>query len=76
MITITRPTFMSLQDWADQLCLDLNPYGVVGRLDDESNWQNWAVQFLNNTSLGRNLPLPYDFDDWREWAELLSRSLA
>jgi len=76
MISITRPTYMNLRDWADQIALDLNPYGVVGRLDDESNWQNWAVQFLNNTTLGRNLPLPYDFDDWRDWAELLARSLA
>jgi hypothetical protein len=60
---------MELRDWADQVALDLDNYGVFGRLDDIDNWQNWAMQFLNNTSLGRNFPLPYDFDDWREWAE-------
>jgi hypothetical protein len=60
---------MGLRDWADQIALDLDSYGTFGRLDEIDNWQNWAMQFLNNTSLGRNFPLPYDFDDWREWAE-------
>lgn len=68
-IRITFPTGMELRDWADQIALDLDNYGAFGRLDDIENWQNWAMQFLNNTSLGRNFPLPYDFDDWRDWAE-------
>ena len=68
-IRITSPTNMGLRDWADQIALDLDSYGTFGRLDEIDNWQNWAMQFLNNTSLGRNFPLPYDFDDWREWAE-------
>jgi hypothetical protein len=34
------------------------------------------MQFLNNTSLGRNFPLPYDFDDWRDWAERFAQSLS
>jgi hypothetical protein len=68
-VRITLPTGMGLQDWADQIALDLDSYGALGRLDDVDNWQNWAMQFINNTTLGRNFPLPYDFDDWREWAE-------
>ena len=68
-IQITAPTGMELRDWADQIALDLDSYGALGRLDDVENWQNWAMQFLNNTTLGRNFPLPYDFEDWREWAE-------
>ena len=68
-VRLTLPTGMQLQDWADQVALDLDSYGALGRLDDVENWQNWAMQFLNNTTLGRNFPLPYDFDDWREWAE-------
>lgn len=73
---LTRPSGMSLRDWADQAALDLDPYGAFGRLQDETQWQDWGMQFLNNTSLGRNLPVPYDFDDWREWAERLSQLLA
>ena len=68
-VRITLPTGMGLRDWADQVALDLDNYGALGRLDDVENWQNWAMQFLNNTTLGRNFPIPYDFDDWRDWAE-------
>ena len=73
---ITRPTYMPLQDWADKMCTDLAQYGVVGRLQDEKAWQDWAVQFLNNASLGRNIPNPYGFEDWKEWAERFCGSLA
>ena len=68
-IRITLPISMELRDWADQIALDLDSYGALGRLDDIEDWQNWAMQFLNNTTLGRNFPLPYDFDNWRDWAE-------
>ena len=66
---VTLPTRMSLMDWADQVALDLDPYGALRRLNDEADWQNWAMQFLNNTSLKENFPVPYHFTDWREWAE-------
>ena len=35
---------------------------------------DWA--FLNNTTIGRNLPIPYVFTDWREWAERLVGALS
>ena len=65
----TLPTGMGLRDWADQIALDLDPYGTFGRLDDEDQWQNWAMQFLNNMTLRENFPIPYSFENWREWAE-------
>jgi hypothetical protein len=68
-VRITIPTGLSLRDWADQISLDLDAFGAFGRLDVEENWQNWAMQFLNNTSLKENFPIPYQFTDWREWAE-------
>ena len=76
MIHLTRPTGMTLTDWADQACLDIGDYGVVGRLLSEDEWQSWGVQFLNNTTLGRNLPNPYNFITWREWAERMCEVLA
>lgn len=76
MTTITRPSYMELNDWADQVALDLDSYGAFGRLDNPDDWQDWAMQFLNNTSLGRNFPLPYDFTDWREWAERFCQTLS
>jgi hypothetical protein len=68
-VRITLPTGLGLRDWADQISLDLDSYGAFGRLDIEENWQSWAMQFLNNTSLKENFPVPYQFDDWRDWAE-------
>jgi hypothetical protein len=66
---ITMPTGMELLDWASQVIIDLDAYGSFGRLDDPTRWQDWGVQFLNNTTIGRNLPIPYGFTDWRDWAE-------
>lgn len=74
-IRITLPTGMGLRDWADQVALDLDPFGAFGRLDDDSNWQNWAMQFLNNMSLKENFPVPYNFENWREWAERFCQTL-
>lgn len=68
MTPVTRPTGMSMSDWADQVTLDLDRYGYVSKLQGD-DWQGWAVQFLNNVALGRNLPDPYGFEDWLEWAE-------
>lgn len=73
---ITLPTNMELSDWASQIILDLDPYGAFGRLQDPERWQDWAVQFLNNMTIGRNLPNPYGFTDWREWAERFVQTLA
>lgn len=68
-IRVTLPRMMELRDWADQIALDLDPYGAFGRLSDETKWQDWAMQFVNNASLKENIPIPYLFDDWRVWAE-------
>ena len=68
-VRITLPTYLGLRDWADQISLDLDSYVAFGRLDIESNWQAWAMQFLNNMTLQENLPNPYQFDDWHDWAE-------
>lgn len=72
---VTLPTNLELTDWANQVVLDLDPYGAFGRLQDEAFWQDWAVQFLNNTNIGRNPPNPYQFEDWREWAERFCQCL-
>ena len=74
-VRITLPTGMGLRDWADQVALDLDSFGAFGRLDDDSNWQNWAMQFLNHMSLKENFPVPYNFENWREWAERFCQTL-
>lgn len=73
---VTLPSYMTLSDWAAQVSVDMDPYGSFGRLTDEANWQDWAMQFLNNSSLGRNFPNPYQFTDWKEWAERFVQTLS
>lgn len=66
---VTLPTNLTVLDWAAQVVLDLDKYGTFGRLDDPTRWQDWGVQFLNNSTIGRNPPSPYQFQDWQEWAQ-------
>ena len=74
-LRVTLPSGMALRDWADQIALDLDSYGTFGRLDIESQWQDWAMQFLNTMSLGESIPVPYSFNNWRDWAERFCQAL-
>lgn len=63
-----NPVNMSLQDWADSVILTINDAWSFGKLTDK-NWQDWAVAFVTaNGYSQRNIPNPYGFTDWREWA--------
>lgn len=67
---ITQPVIIGLRDWADQVILDLDNYSPLRRLDDETQWQEWGLQFCVISGLSqKNPPNPYDFTDWRTWAE-------
>jgi len=67
---ITQPAIMSLRDWADCIVLDLSNYGALSRLDNEDKWQEWALQFCVISGLSqKNVPTPFAFSDWREWAQ-------
>jgi hypothetical protein len=60
---------MTLTDWADSVILTVGDAWAYGRLDDEARWQDWATGLVRSpTFSARNLPDPYRFDDWREWA--------
>jgi hypothetical protein len=67
-MTIVSPKWLSLPDWADQVSNDTG----VGRLADTSKWQAWAAQL---SLILNSVPSPYDFDDWKDWAELLTQIL-
>jgi len=72
---ITRPTNLQLADWADQVSLDLDRYGAIPKIVDD-DWQNWGAQLVNNLALGHNIPNPYQFESWTDWAERLCGVLA
>jgi hypothetical protein len=42
----------------------------VSRLEDEARWQDWAIGFVRASPFTQQaIPDPYQFADWRDWAE-------
>lgn len=40
------------------------------RLDDASKWQEWAATVFGGTDpLGQDVPDPFAYDNWKDWAE-------
>ena len=68
---VTNPSMLTLTDWADQLVMDLDRLGQFGRLFDEKDWKAWGAQFMNASSLPKNIPAPDFFDTWLDWAQRL-----
>lgn len=68
-----NPAGMGAVEWADRMTpiiINEGASGDIGRLDDEANWQEWARGvILSNTNWQSTAPNPYQFTDWRLWAE-------
>lgn len=63
------PGTMKLQDWADQMSLFLERYGIAGRLLNEARWQEWATQVVALPRIAKySPPQPQYYKDWRQWA--------
>jgi hypothetical protein len=63
------PRDLTLKEWADYVILSDGDAWSFGSLTDESRWQDWAVGSVRATPFSqRNLPDPYQFTDWRDWA--------
>ena len=74
---ITLPVIIGLQDWADQIVLDLDAYGPIPRLENEDEWQEWAVAFCVISGISqKNPPSPLLFSDWREWASRFAQVMS
>lgn len=72
MRPITQPQGLALQDWADQVTVDLRGEGYIGQLSPDQPWQEWAAaQVVGLPSLRGLVPDPYQFATWLEWAERL-----
>lgn len=66
-----NPIGMDVIEWTDKMNPILIPYGgFIGKLEDPAQWQDWArsVILINNQWQGQ-APNPYEFTDWRDWAE-------
>lgn len=65
-----NPVGMTLLDWADSVILATPDTWALGRLDDPDRWQDWAMGLVRASSTTQcALPDPFQFDDWREWAQ-------
>ena len=63
------PRGMTVIEWTDRMWIMLDKVTLVERLDNPDEWQDWAEGLSDSPSLeGQNIPDPYAFDDWREWA--------
>ena len=64
------PRFMEVIEWTDKMTPSLLNYGDIGKLDDPDNWQNWARGvILINQQWQSVAPNPFEFQNWRDWAE-------
>lgn len=62
---------MEVVEWTDRMIPIVNQKGGdVGRLEHPDQWQEWARSvILNNQKWQATVPNPYQFKDWRDWAE-------
>jgi len=64
------PRNMKLRDWADSIILSVSDGWSFGRLENENEWRDWAIGFVRASGYSqRNVPDPYLFDDWKDWAQ-------
>lgn len=68
------PRGMTVFQWTDAMALLLNGTPPAEKLLREEDWQSWAENVVNGVE-GATLPDPYQFNDWREWAQRLNATV-
>lgn len=68
-----QPKGMEVMEWADKMTpiiINSGAAGDIGRLDDPNKWQDWARGvILSNTNWQSTAPNPYQFSNWKHWAD-------
>lgn len=65
------PADMNVMDWADQMTQTVSQFGDIIKLENPDDWQSWALSvILSNEQWEGVVPSPYEFQNWRDWAEL------
>lgn len=68
MIIDPRPMKDAIE-WTDRMIPILDERIQMGRLFNNEDWQAWASGLLMfNQFSNLNLPNPYQFSDWKDWA--------
>lgn len=69
-ITLISPNTMTVKQWTDAMADRLWIFGSIPRVDHDDDWKKWGAVLLGLVSIhGINVPDPYQFSDWRRWAE-------
>lgn len=69
-VTLIGTRGMSVKQWTDAMADRLWIFGPIPRVDRDDEWRAWGANLLNLPSIrGINLPDPYQFSDWRRWAD-------
>lgn len=76
-INVINPAYLTVRQWTDFMTPNLEKYGNIGRLTNDEGWREWGAQLLNVPKLsGSIVPDPYQFDDWRAWAQRCVANMA
>lgn len=77
MITLSDPaTALSFEEWGDDNYEALAEFGYLPK-PGMGTWQDWGACLGLMRALSIfNIPDPYQFTDWREWAIRLVQALA
>ena len=68
------PRGLTISEWADYVVPEVEAFGNVGRLDDPSDWRAWANRIASLSEMQeRNVPSPFEFTDWQNWAFAFSQ---
>lgn len=67
---IVDPRGLDVVTWSSLVTPLIDKYGPIGVLSDPANWQGWASHVMLQIGLDKltDLPSPYAYADWREWA--------
>lgn len=64
------PRNLTLSEWADAVIQSLGSSWPFGTYRDGDDWRAYVVGFVRSPTLAeRVLPDPWQFSDWRDWAE-------
>lgn len=67
------PYQMDVIEWTDKMnpiLINSGSGGFIGKLEDPEKWRDWARSvILINTKWQATAPNPYQFNNWKEWAE-------
>lgn len=76
-VTLISPQGMSAVEWIDAMSDRLWTLGAIPRVSREEDWREWGAALLSLPSIhGILLPDPYQFDDWRRWAERINEAFS